>query len=63
MLRVFLSSAPEPDRADLWVRFGDDGRVIGQGRDTPSRWPGDRDLDVVLAASSVRLATLALPPM
>ena len=63
MLRIFLAGAPRADRPDPWVRFAGDGKPIAQGRDMPGRRPGDADVEVVLAASAVRLFTLALPAM
>ena len=63
MLRVLLSAPPVADRAESWVRYAADGRVAARGRDVPSRWPVDANLEIVLAAAQVRLASLALPPM
>ena len=63
MLRVFLAAPPHRDRADAWVRFAADGRVLAHGRDAPDAWPDDDHLEIVLAAQHVRLATLDLPPM
>ncbi|HEX2390505.1 MAG TPA: type II secretion system protein GspL [Casimicrobiaceae bacterium] len=63
MLRVFLVGPPASDRADPWLRFGGDGRVVARGRDHASRWPADAQTEIVLAARHVRLVALALPPM
>ncbi|MGE5737669.1 MAG: hypothetical protein ACM34F_02175, partial [Betaproteobacteria bacterium] len=63
MLRVFLVGPPASDRADPWVRFGGDGRVVARGRDSASRWPADAQTEIVLAARHVRLVALDLPPM
>jgi hypothetical protein len=63
MLRVFLPAPPRADRADRWVRYGADGRVIGRGQDVPSHWPADPAIEAVLAACHVRLIALGLPPM
>lgn len=63
MLRIFLAGAPRADRSDPWVRYAGDGKPIAQGRDAPARRPGDADVEVVLAASAVRLFRLALPAM
>ena len=63
MLRVFLVDPPATDRADAWVRYGGDGRVVANGRDVPSRWPADAQTEIVLAARHVRLVALDLPPM
>ena len=63
MLRIFLAGAPRADRADPWVRFAADGKPVAHGRDVPARRPGDVDVEVVLAASAVRLFALELPAM
>lgn len=63
MLRVLLSRATQPDRADPWVRHAADGRAVAFGRDIPARWPDDAEVEVVLAAEQVRLLTLSMPPM
>jgi hypothetical protein len=63
MLRIFLDGAPRADRPDPWVRYAGDGKPIAQGRDVPARRPADADVEVVLAASAVRLFSLALPAM
>ena len=63
MLRVFLPDPPVSDRADPWVRFGSDGRVVARGRDLPARWPVDPQTEAVLAARHVRFVALLLPSM
>ena len=63
MLRVFIVDPPASDRADAWVRYGRDGRVVGRGRDVPGRWPVEPHTEIVLAARHVRLVALDLPPM
>jgi len=63
MLRLFVATKPDRDRAVAWVRYAADGRVTGTGNDVPARWPDDAVLEVVLAAGNVRLAAIDLPPM
>jgi general secretion pathway protein L len=63
MLRIFMTGPPRTDRADVWVRYAADGRPIAQGRDVPAQRPADAHVEVVLAASEVRLIALALPAM
>ena len=63
MLRVFLPAPPRADRADRWVRYTGDGRIVDRGHDVPSRWPADSHTEAVLAAGQVRLVALELPPM
>jgi len=63
MLRIFLASAPRADRAEPWVRFAADGKPAAHGRDVAARRPDDADVEVVVAASAVRLFALELPAM
>lgn len=63
MLRVFLPGSLRIDRADAWVRYAADGRIVDRGNDVPARWPADADTEVVLAADQLRLIAVALPPM
>ena len=63
MLRVLLSAPPVADRAESWARYAADGRLAARGRDVPGRWPVDPNIEIVVAAAQVRLASLALPPM
>jgi type II secretion system protein L len=62
-LRVLLAAPPTADRADPWALFGADGRCVRQGRDLPAAWPRADAQEAVLAASTVRMLSLALPPM
>jgi len=63
MLRVLLAAPPDRDRPNRWVQYAADGRVTNAGNDVPARWPTDASLEVVLAASEVRIAVIDLPPM
>ena len=63
MLRIFLDAPPSADRAEPWVRYGNDGRAAARGRDVPARWPSDASVEVVVAAAMTRVVALALPPM
>ncbi len=62
-LRVLLAAAPSPSRADAWALFDDAGRCVRSGRDRPGAWPAAQRQEIVLAASQVRLAVIALPPV
>ena len=50
MLRIFLADPLDDDVAVEWVRYGSDGRAVARGRDVRSRWPGDAEIEIVLAA-------------
>ena len=63
MLRIFVANPPSDDAAVEWARYASDGRVVSRGREVPRRLPADAAIEVVLAASYVRLVTLDLPPM
>jgi hypothetical protein len=62
-LRVLLTDAPDAARADAWAVFGLDGRVLQEGRGSPSQWPRTDRAEAVLAAERCRLIELALPPL
>jgi len=62
-LRVLLAAAPSPSRAAAWALFDDAGICVRTGRDPPGGWPPAQQVEVVLAASQVRLAVVALPPV
>jgi general secretion pathway protein L len=63
VLRVLLAAAPAADRADAWALFDAAGACLRKGLDRPAGWPAADRIEVVLAASQVRIATIALPPM
>lgn len=62
-LRILLPDAPHADRADAWALFGDDGRMVREGRDVPAAWPAAARVEAVIAAQRTRLVTLSLPPL
>jgi hypothetical protein len=63
VLRVVLTAAPSPARDDPWALFDEQGRALQSGRGTPDAWPAADRREAVLAAASVRLAAVTLPPM
>jgi hypothetical protein len=63
VLRVLLATAPTADRADAWALFDAAGACVRTGLDRPAAWPAAERTEIVLAASQVRIATIALPPM
>jgi Type II secretion system (T2SS), protein L len=62
-LRVLLTAAPDSRRAYAWVLFDDNEAVVRTGRSTPDEWPEAERREAILAASSVRVVGLQLPPM
>jgi type II secretion system protein L len=63
VLRVLLDAAPAADRAQSWALFDSTGACVRKGRDRMAAWPGGERIEVVVAASQVRIATIVLPPM
>ncbi len=62
-LRVRLATAPVPDRADPWALYDAAGACVRRGADRPDAWPAADRVEVVLAASQLRIATITLPPI
>ncbi|MEP7182237.1 MAG: type II secretion system protein GspL [Betaproteobacteria bacterium] len=62
-LRVLLAAPPSAEAAVPWALFDADGRVVRSGRDVPAAWPGAARVEAVVAASRVRIAVIALPPL
>ncbi|MFO1412822.1 MAG: type II secretion system protein GspL [Burkholderiales bacterium] len=63
LLRVLLAQPPAPAEAAPWALFDDQGRHQRSGVGVPAQWPEDTEREAVIAASAVRLASVALPPM
>jgi len=63
VLRVVLTASPSPARDDPWALFDAQERRLQSGRGAPATWPAADRREAVLAAASVRLAAVALPPM
>jgi type II secretion system protein L len=63
VLRVLLAAPPLPERAEGWALFDAAGACVRKGRDQMEAWPAADRLEVVVAASQVRIATVVLPPM
>ena len=63
VLRVLLADAPSPTGDAPWAMYDDDGRHARSGFGEPSSWPAAQRKEAVLAASAIRLAGVALPPM
>jgi len=62
-LRIVLGAPGAVDAPAPWALFDASGACVSAGRDPPPRWPRADTLEVVVAASQVRLASLALPPI
>jgi Type II secretion system (T2SS), protein L len=63
VLRVVLIAAPSPARDDAWALFDAQEHRTQSGRGTPATWPAADRREAVLAAATVRLAAVTLPPM
>lgn len=63
VLRVLLDEAPAAGRANAWALFDTAGACVRKGRDVMAAWPAADRVEAVVAASQVRIATVALPPM
>jgi len=62
-LRVLIDAAPARGRAQAWALFDGAGACMRTGRDPPDAWPTADRVEAVLAASQVRIASVALPPL
>ncbi len=63
VLRVRLAAPPAAARADAWALFDGAGTCVRTGQDVPAAWPNADRVEIVLAASQLRIASVALPPM
>ncbi len=63
VLRVRLAAAPSAELPCDWALYDAAGACVRSGRDPPSAWPSARQLEAVVAASRVRIASIALPPL
>ena len=62
-LRVLVAAPPSANRADTWALFDAAGVCVRTGVDRPGAWPVADSLEFVVAATQVRIASVALPPM
>ncbi|HYR00142.1 MAG TPA: type II secretion system protein GspL [Casimicrobiaceae bacterium] len=62
-LRVHLAAAPAPGDIVAWALFDDAGGCIRTGRSAAATWPVAERVEAVVAASQVRIASVALPPL
>jgi hypothetical protein len=62
-LRVLLATPVGADLAAPWALYDASGACTATGHGPSSAWPRADRVDVVIAASQVRLASVALPPL
>jgi hypothetical protein len=62
-LRVLLADTPSPEHEVAWALFDSAGACTGSGRARPPALPRADRFEAVVAASRVRIAVIALPPM
>src|SRR2546428_13712483 len=62
-LRILLRAADALEAPVPWALYDGSGACVATGRAAPQDWPRADSLDVVIAASQVRLASIALPPV
>jgi hypothetical protein len=63
ILRVLLVASPVANEALAWGLFDAAGACVRTGRSIASEWPPADRVEAVLAASQVRIASVALPPL
>jgi len=63
VLRVWLDAKPAPDRAEAWALFDAGGACVKNGRERRAAWPAADRIEVVLAPTQARMASVVLPPM
>jgi type II secretion system protein L len=63
-LRILVAATPGAG-ADVmsWALYDATGVCTATGRDAPDDWPAADGIEIVLAASQVRLAAVTLPPL
>ena len=62
-LRIRLAQAPSPERAEAWALYDASDACVRTGHDRPGAWPNADVVEVVLAASQLRIASVKLPPL
>ena len=63
VLRVLLEAAPAADRGEAWALFDAAGACVRKGRDRIAAWPAADRIEVVIATTQARIATVVLPPI
>ena len=62
-LRILLHGRDAAGEPASWALYDSSGACVSTGRDPPQRWPRADTLEAVIAASQVRVACVALPPI
>jgi type II secretion system protein L len=62
-LRILVAAPVAPDRAAHWSFHDSSGAYLRTGHGVPAGWPSADRIEIVVAASQVRLASIALPPL
>jgi type II secretory pathway component PulL len=62
-LRILVAAPLAPDRAIHWSLHDASGTSVRTGHDVLSKWPAADRVEIVIAASQVRLASVTLPPL
>ncbi len=62
-LRVLLDAPAAVDAGAPWALFDASGACVANGHDPAARWPRADALEVIVAASQLRLAAVTLPPL
>ena len=62
-LRILLAAPAAPDRAVHWALHDVSGLCLRTGHAIGDDWPAAGRIEVVIAASQVRLASVVLPPL
>lgn len=62
-LRLLLTAPPATGTTASWTLLDDHGHIAEAGRGTPSQWPAADRREAVLAAGTVRMLALSLPPL
>jgi hypothetical protein len=62
-LRILVDAPDAVGAPASWALYDHSGACVSTGQDLPPRWPQADTLEVVVAASQVRLASVALPPI
>src|ERR1700750_271 len=63
VLRIFLAAPLTTEELVHWSLHDAGGTLLRSGRDVPRDLPSADRLEVVIAASQVRLAAVKLPPL
>jgi hypothetical protein len=63
LLRVRFAAPASETAAQAWALYDAHGRLLRTGFDAPAAWPGADAAEAIVAAASVRIAVVTLPPL